>query len=652
MRSAVSLIAVCLLTSMAPAVAQVVPDKKTATTVAKEASGRFTVGIAGANSSGISHNTYTEFSAPKAGISLNNRGVDATTIVNEVTSSKRSFINGPVEVLGSRAHVVVANPNGITIDGGQFINTGGVALSAGSVRFDDAGGGRVNTVLPTGAGNITITGSGLSGAMTTLQLIAGRLKIDGPVKNTSVIPNADIALVAGRSEVTLDSSVSPLSSLRPLATRQDFDDAAKAILVDVTPRGSLSASRVSIAVNSRGAGVSYAGKGQAAIGDFTISANGKITTRGADIKAEKALKVAGRSVEVLNTAKRQSKLSSVSKSVTLLANAGDIVLRGAVTGTERSDDPDSHGGVTLKASGDIKVVTDSAAKLAIAFSSKDDIYVEAHGDLKNNTGRILSNANTILRIGGTLANTMEAMGAAGDSTVISYKRASGLFGWLFGGKQRVETHVTNWGSPRIPGQLAYIAGETMDIKAGRVLNLGEIDALDGSLTIDTGTLVNTGLYTGLLEFTKTCGLTCSTYGTSAVTPIGGKINAAGSAEIKASQRLDNGGDIVAYGNLQVIAPKITARATFVPDFVNRPAGLYNFFSGPEALVSLSPIGGSFLAPVGTVTIKSNSPVVSYGGTIQGYVATRISAGVTETKAPQAEFPQGLSHIGLLRLWLE
>jgi filamentous hemagglutinin family protein len=422
MRLACSLATLCLLSSTA-VVAQVVPDKKTATTVTKAPSGRVTVGIAGANASGISHNTYTEFSASKAGVALNNRGIDATTIVNEVTSTKHSFINGPVEVLGSRAHVVLANPNGITVDGGRFINTGGVALSAGRIRFDDAGAGRVNTVLSTGTGDISIKDNGLSGAMTTLQLIAGRLRIDGPVRNTSVSPNADIALVAGRSEITLDSTISPLSTLRPLATRRDLDDAAKAILVDITPRGSLSASRINISVNSRGAGVSYAGRGQATIGDFTISSNGKITTRGADIKAEKAVKVAARSIEVLNSPKHQSTLSSVSESVTLLANAGDLILLGAVTGAERSDDdPDAAGGVTLKAKGNIKLLTESADRLAIAFSSKDDIYVEAGGNLENNTGRILSNANTVLRVGGTLANTMEIVGAGGESALVTYKR--------------------------------------------------------------------------------------------------------------------------------------------------------------------------------------------------------------------------------------
>jgi hypothetical protein len=53
-----------------------------------------------------------------------------------------------------------------------------------------------------------------------------------------------------------------------------------------------------------------------------------------------------------------------------------------------------------------------------------------------------------------------------------------------------------------------------------------------------------------------------------------------------------------------------------------------------------------------VTIDSAEPVVSFGGTISGQVATDIPAGVRETRATQAEFPGGLHHVGLLRFWLE
>jgi filamentous hemagglutinin family protein len=611
------------------------------------------VGIAPANRSGISHNAYTEFSTPKAGVRLNNRGIDATTIVNEVTSTRRSLLNGPIEVLGSRAHVVVANPNGIIVDGARFLNTGGVALSGGRVRYDAVGAsGLVNAVLPTGAGGITVTGAGLSGAMTTLQLIAGRIKIDGQVTNTHISPNANIAVVAGRSEVTLDSSVSPLITLRPLASRRDLDAGAKDILVDITPRGSLSASRVTLAVNARGAGVSYAGRGQATIGDFRIDANGKVMARGAVIRAEKSIRIAATGIEILNDPRRQSELSSITKAITLLASAGDIVLHGAVTGAERADDDRaSMGGVTLKASGHLNVLSESADRLAIAFSSKDDLFIDVREGLVNDTGRLLSNATTVIRTGGTLANVTNAPMLAAESRIIK-RRYPGMFGALFGLRRVVSIQNFNFGSTRIPGQMGYIAGEAIDIRAGRLQNEGEIDALDGSLIIEASSVSNTGFHTGNLKFTKKCGVFCWSEGTSSIAVLGGKINAAGSAEIKASGEVENAGDIVAYGNLSISASTVIGRAIFAPEFANRPAGFYNAFAGSRALASLSPIGGSFLAPSGTVTIDTKNPLILSGGAARGQIATEILRGIAQGETNQPKFSGGLHHIGLLRSWLE
>jgi filamentous hemagglutinin family protein len=653
MKIARALFALQLLCAAEPAMAQVTPDRTTATTVTRTPSGSITVGIAPANKSGISHNAYTEFSTPKDGVRLNNRGIDATTIVNEVTSTRRSLLNGPVEVLGSRAHVVVANPNGITVDGARFLNTGGVALSGGRVRYEAVGAsGLVNAVLPTGDGGITVTGAGLSGAMTTLQIIAGRIKIDGQVANTHISPSANIALVAGRSEVTLDSSVSPLVTLRPFASRRDLDARAKDILVDITPRGSLSASRVTVAVNARGAGVSYAGRGQATIGDFRIDANGKVTTKGAIIRAEKSVRIAANEIKILNDSRRQSELSSITKAVTLLARAGDIALHGAVTGAERADDDRaSMGGVTLKAAGRVSLFSESADRLAIAFSSRDDLFIHAQKGLVNDTGRLLSNATTVIRTGGTLANITDAPTLAAETRIIK-RRYPGVFGSLFGLKRVVSIQTFQFGPTRIPGQMGYIAGEAIDIRAERLENDGEIDALDGSLIIETASVVNTGFPTGNLSFTKNCGVFCWSEGKSSIAVLGGKINAAGSAEIKASGKVENAGDIVAYGNLSVSAPTVIGRAIFTPEFASRPAGFYNAFTGSTALASLLPIGGSFLAPSGTVTIDSKNPLILSGGAARGQVATEVPGGTAQGEANQPKFSGGLHHIGLLRSWLE
>jgi filamentous hemagglutinin family protein len=69
------------------------------------------------------------------GVNLDNRTVGAPTIVNEVITTNRSFIEEPVEILGSRAHLIIANPNGITVNSASFVSTGGVTLGAGTIAL-------------------------------------------------------------------------------------------------------------------------------------------------------------------------------------------------------------------------------------------------------------------------------------------------------------------------------------------------------------------------------------------------------------------------------------------------------------------------------------------------------------------------------------
>jgi len=100
---------------------------------------------------GVSRNVYSQFDVQSQGAVLNNSPVQspsqlagvvvgnpwlATTgsakvILNEVYSSNPSQLNGMVEVTGRSADVVVANPSGITVNGGGFINANRATLTTG-----------------------------------------------------------------------------------------------------------------------------------------------------------------------------------------------------------------------------------------------------------------------------------------------------------------------------------------------------------------------------------------------------------------------------------------------------------------------------------------------------------------------------------------
>ncbi len=53
----------------------------------------------------------------------NLKGNAANLIINEVTGSNRSELQGKLEVAGKGANVLIANPNGITCNGCSFVNT-------------------------------------------------------------------------------------------------------------------------------------------------------------------------------------------------------------------------------------------------------------------------------------------------------------------------------------------------------------------------------------------------------------------------------------------------------------------------------------------------------------------------------------------------
>ncbi|MCA8244425.1 filamentous hemagglutinin N-terminal domain-containing protein, partial [Burkholderia sp. AU32262] len=130
---------------MVPALsgAQIVPTPGTSTHVIQTPNGLPQVNVAKPSGAGVSVNTYNQFDVQKAGAILNNSptivqtqqagwingnpnfgaGQAARIIVNQVNSPNPSQIRGALEIAGSRAELVLANPSGIYLDGASFINT-------------------------------------------------------------------------------------------------------------------------------------------------------------------------------------------------------------------------------------------------------------------------------------------------------------------------------------------------------------------------------------------------------------------------------------------------------------------------------------------------------------------------------------------------
>lgn len=160
----------------------------------KAANGVDLVQIAEVNGNGVSRNLYSDFNIKSTGLILNNAtkytktelggyidrnmflaGKGARVILNEVTSSNASTLSGYLEVAGNKASVVIANVNGISVNGLGFINTDNVVLSTGAVTNWADGSFKFSD----NKGDMIIAGDGLNARNPKqLEIFTNNLQVD------------------------------------------------------------------------------------------------------------------------------------------------------------------------------------------------------------------------------------------------------------------------------------------------------------------------------------------------------------------------------------------------------------------------------------------------------------------------------------------
>lgn len=202
-------------------------------TVGQAGNGITLVNVAGPSAGGVSRNDYTNFNVPQNGVILNNSNQMANTklggyvpgnpnmmrgsanvIVNEVTSHNPTEMKGFIEVAGRKASVVVANPNGITVDGGGFINTDRAVLTTGKTEYDSKGNLNSYRVEQ---GRISINSNGLNAKdANSLQILTEATNVNAGVwantietrtgKNTIDAKTLDTKKIGDSSNVGLDVS--------------------------------------------------------------------------------------------------------------------------------------------------------------------------------------------------------------------------------------------------------------------------------------------------------------------------------------------------------------------------------------------------------------------------------------------------------------
>ncbi len=241
------------------------------------------VDIAKPNAGGVSHNQYTRFNVTSRGAVLNNSQTatdtqvagnvagnpnltdgTASTIVNEVTSTAKSTLNGAIEVAGDRANVIIANPNGIACNGCNFINASNGTLTTGVPVID---GGSVKLNVTQGA--ITIGRSGLNGAANGV----GNINLIG----RTVVINGKVTAIDGINVQGGAQSYDWTKQRRAAAL--DGTGVAPDFVVDGTEYGAMEAGRIQIIGNEQGLGVRTLGAVQSSADDVRIVGEGDTAVR-------------------------------------------------------------------------------------------------------------------------------------------------------------------------------------------------------------------------------------------------------------------------------------------------------------------------------------------------------------------------------------
>lgn len=230
------------------------------TAVISEHNGVPVIAIGAPNAHGLSHNQFSDYNVPVQGLVLNNAvapgrsvlagalganpqfsGQAATRILNEVVGQLPSSVRGTQEVFGQAADYVLANPNGIHIQGVGFINTPRAVFLVGTPELQEGRLTGLNTFAA--PGNLHITGAGLNTAA-AVDLIAPRIDSQGQLQ-----AGATLTAIAGRNRVTADD-------LRLVETRQAPGEAPG---IDLNALGAMRAGRIRLVSTREGAGIRLAG---------------------------------------------------------------------------------------------------------------------------------------------------------------------------------------------------------------------------------------------------------------------------------------------------------------------------------------------------------------------------------------------------------
>ena len=279
------------------------------------------INITNPDSKGVSINEYSRFNTPTTGTILNNsnKNIDtkiagqidanyrltkeASLIINKVNSAEKSSLKGNLEVAGSRADVVIANPNGISVDGLNMINSRSLTLTTGNI----------NKLSPKeieliSNNSIDIVGDGLN---------------DKSSDYTNVISNAiNLNSNIHANELNIIGEKAVTSSKDRLYNDVKAKNQENSFSLDSSALGGMYANKIKLVGTSNGVGVNNNGL-VIANNNIEISLDGDIVNAGA-IASNKEAKIEAKTITNKDEALIAAKESLNIKADTLVNTSSQI----------------------------------------------------------------------------------------------------------------------------------------------------------------------------------------------------------------------------------------------------------------------------------------------------------------------------------------
>ncbi|WP_374728554.1 filamentous hemagglutinin N-terminal domain-containing protein [Caballeronia hypogeia] len=440
-------------------IAQIVAAPGSGAQVIETRNGLPQVNIATPSAAGVSVGTFSQFDVQRQGAILNNSatitqtqqagfingnanltpGNEARIIVNQVMSNSPSQLRGALEVAGPRAEVIIANPNGLVVDGGGFINTSRAVLTTGTPSFGPSGNLAGFNVT---GGNITVQGAGLNATnVDQVDILARAIQVNAAIyaNNLNVIAGSnrldhDTLTASGNATVraqSIDNHTGSMTAGRALnvATPGALNNAGGTLSGSTTTVsgasidntiGSIDGDTLSVStpgnLNNRGGKLTQYGAA-----DQTIDVGDKLDNSGGTI----ATNATNLNVEAQDITNDKGKIQHAgSGTLAVIANGalsnvgGNVQTNGALIAAGTSID-NTSGTLLAMRSARVNGATGIVNRDG-SFYGGNGLNVDVQGDFDNANGSAQTAGDLSINAGGALNNaqgTIAANGAHGTMAV-------------------------------------------------------------------------------------------------------------------------------------------------------------------------------------------------------------------------------------------